>query len=340
METPQAGGQPPGTAQSPTSGPTGIGPAPPPPAAPPFQQDGPPPVVQTTQRSSTATIAVAAGGATFAAATALAVGATILVNVTGDPTATDGKQEASDLSHHYERSLDDAPSAVEVDVAAHPLYGVSAPKPSSCDLPRVDTSSSASWETFSQDIGECLNDMWQPRLSELDLRKDPPSFQASSEIPDDTSQEGMTLAYYKDQEPSITVVVPNVTELAQHVPEEHQQGVWSALLAHEYGHHIQHATGILQRSAEMEEDSAAEEKALNTLRRTELQAECLGGAAMGQLGTFHDSELEGINRFLNGGSDLETHGSAANRQYWFEQGASQGTLDGCNTFDAERSLVR
>ncbi|TQN31911.1 putative neutral zinc metallopeptidase [Haloactinospora alba] len=338
METPQTGGQPPGTAQTPPCGPAGPQPAGPPPAAPPPppRQDGPPPA----RGSSTATIAVAAGGATFAAVTALAVGATILVNATDDPAATEGKQETPDLSRHYERSLDDAPSAVDVDVAAHPLYGASPPEPNDCDLPRVDTSSSASWEAFSQDIGDCLNDMWQPRLSELGIRKDAPSFKASSDIPDDTPQEGMTLAYYKDREPSITVVIPNVAKLARHVPEEHQQGVWSALLAHEYGHHVQHATGILQRTAEMEEDAPAEEEALNTLRRTELQAECLGGAAMGRLGTFQDSELEEINRFLNGGSDLETHGSAANRQYWFEQGTAGGTLDGCNTFDADRSRVR
>ncbi len=273
----------------------------------------------------------------LAALVALLISFALLMNSAGsaEPAAT-----AEDPSTHFDSRLDRPPSPLDLDLEEHPLYEMSAPSTGSCDLPDLDTSSADSWEAFSQEIGLCLDEFWQPHLEDLGLRTDTPSFHVTEQNPDTGIQEGVTLAYYEGEKLSITVVLPNVTELAENIPDDRQEGVWSALLGHEYGHHVQQASGILDKAAEMEVDASSELEALEALRRTELQAECLGGMAMQGIGVFDTGELNEINRFLNGGNDLPTHGSARNRQHWFDQGRSQDSLESCNTYGAAPSLVR
>nr|WP_246425202.1 neutral zinc metallopeptidase [Streptomonospora nanhaiensis] len=133
---------------------------------------------------------------------------------------------------------------------------------------------------------------------------------------------------------TITVVLPNVSELARDVPDNSQESVWAALLGHEYGHHVQQATGILEESYAMERQAPTEDAELEALRRTELQAECMAGVAMQAMGGFDQAEIDRANTFLNSGSDLPTHGTSANRQEWFDNGASADTLEACNTYGA------
>ncbi len=292
-------------------------------------------------RRSSATVWVTAGVSAFTAAVALVVCVALVVN---SPAATDpasGGAANRDPSQYYSKEMDARPSAVELDITAHPAYDLAMPEEVGCDLPDLQPQSDQSWKKFSGEIGDCLSDLWQPRLEELGLRTEPPTFHVTEDNPDaGSAQEGMTLAYYEHDKLSITVVLPNVTELAREVPDEHQEGVWSALLGHEYGHHVQQSTGILDASYEMSGQASTESEELEVLRRTELQAECMGGVAMRGLGTFDDAEIDKVNEFLNGGSDLPTHGTSQNRQHWFDRGVALDTVDACNTFDAPAVQVR
>lgn len=259
----------------------------------------------------------------------------------GNSTGTSGNNATGGApSEHFDSGLDRPPPALDIDLEQHPVYGASKPEVISCDLPELDTSSAASWENFSEDAGVCLNELWQPRLEELGLRTDTPTFHVTEQNPDQLSQEGMILAYYEGEKLSITVVLPNVMELSERIPEEYVEGVWAALLGHEYGHHVQQVTGLLEAARELENEAPSEAEALQALRRTELQAECLGGVAIQGFDTFDRADLGSINAYLNGGNDLTTHGSAKNRQYWFDEGSAHDTIAACNTYEAEESLVR
>jgi hypothetical protein len=199
--------------------------------------------------------------------------------------------------------------------------------------------SDESWEEFATVAGECLDELWTPVLEELRLHPEPPEFAVTRDSPDTDTEEGYTLAYYESDRGRITVVLPNVRELGAQIPVDEREDVWLALMGHEYGHHIQYATGILNVSHDMRLSAGSENDELDTLRRTELQAECMAGVGLRGITGADDDALRTVNFHFNGGGDLDTHGSAANRSYWLEQGWSGATVDGCNTYGASTGQV-
>ena len=123
------------------------------------------------------------------------------------------------------------------------------------------------------------------------------------------------------------------------------------VIAHEYGHHIEDQLGILGRIR-------TQRGPRSDAVRAELMADCLAGAwAKGAQETkdsqgnaiISDLTSDDIKRAINAAqavgddriqkrssgsvnTDSFTHGSAAQRMHWFNQGLSGGTIHGCDTF--------
>lgn len=125
--------------------------------------------------------------------------------------------------------------------------------------------------------------------------------------------------------------------------------------AHEYGHHIQQLTGVMD-SADRSGTGADSDSV-----RIELQADCYAGMWAGDAATTVDPDtgvayLEAITKdqlaqaldaaaavgddhiqASSGGGvnpDSWTHGSSEQRERWFTVGYEQGTLTACDTFAA------
>jgi len=119
------------------------------------------------------------------------------------------------------------------------------------------------------------------------------------------------------------------------------------VVAHEYGHHIQDLLGIERKMRMAEAQDRSQRNALSV--RLELQADCFAGVwghAAYEKGTVSRAEIaqaldaaaavgdDRIQKETEGSVHPETftHGSAAERQRWFETGMSTGSLDACDTF--------
>jgi uncharacterized protein len=121
------------------------------------------------------------------------------------------------------------------------------------------------------------------------------------------------------------------------------------VVAHEVGHHVQHLLGIADKVRNAQ-DSASQVEQNQLQVRMELQADCFAGIwanhaqrsrqilengdieeAMGAASAVGDDIIQ---KRAQGHVVPEsfTHGSAAQRQQWFQRGLQNGTLKACDTF--------
>lgn len=123
------------------------------------------------------------------------------------------------------------------------------------------------------------------------------------------------------------------------------------VMAHEYGHHVQDALGIMDQVQSQQTSSNANDLSI----RMELQADCLAGVWAHSIWTSPDQSAvesiteadvrEAIGAAQAVGDDRIqeqatgrinpenwTHGSADQRAKWFNTGFRQGTTEACDTF--------
>ena len=119
------------------------------------------------------------------------------------------------------------------------------------------------------------------------------------------------------------------------------------VVAHEYGHHVQNLLRTEARVRSLQRAHPEQKNALSV--RLELQADCYAGVwghAAYERGKVLPGEIaqgldaaasvgdDRIQKAARGRVDPErfTHGSAADRQKWFQKGMDVGDPDACDTF--------
>ncbi|MEU3275312.1 neutral zinc metallopeptidase [Saccharomonospora sp. NPDC006951] len=215
-----------------------------------------------------------------------------------------------------------------------------------CNLPAWESNPAAAEAFFTAAAG-CLDAAWGPFLEAYDLPFESPTLHFPSGSSFDTAcgtiEVGIaTAAYYCEN----NLYVPFAglqTDLYGNNP-----GVYLALFAHEYGHHVQEVAGIMD--AAWEAIYAAGEntpEGQEMSRRKELQAQCFSGMFLGahvdRGGTitrdmydkaWFDQETRGDD--TSGTSD---HGSNQNYAAWWRAGAYDNRMVDCNTFAASSGDV-
>lgn len=107
------------------------------------------------------------------------------------------------------------------------------------------------------------------------------------------------------------------------------------IIFHEYAHHVQNRVGIFM-AYNTEPYGSTEE----SIRRGELQTECIAAIGMARAGYVDDEWRDAYRRAgENSENDSTTHGSAKNKAYWTHRGWNAETYGDCNTWIAPSELV-
>jgi predicted metalloprotease len=118
--------------------------------------------------------------------------------------------------------------------------------------------------------------------------------------------------------------------------------------AHEYGHHVQQMTGILDASWRRQRQHRTTAGALQESRRRELQASCFGNVYLGadrQWFPFTGQLLTMWNFTVTHSGDeysrprIRDHGSRLNHGWWAKRGFFSANPGLCNTFTASVKIT-
>ncbi|MFF5987464.1 neutral zinc metallopeptidase [Prauserella flavalba] len=236
------------------------------------------------------------------------------------------------------RALANEPAA---DPGAGPLLGEGVTLPGvTCDLPGLDGSPER-LRTFYSAALTCLDAAWEPVLTGTGSR----FAEAGLEIASDAASrcgampgEDEATAFYCGADGIIYMPRERLIEYLGLYRPAHL-----AVLAHEYGHHVQKLSGTLAAMAELmaglDPGSPGE---LELTRRTELQANCFAGlflAAVAGRGEISWEEARsGVGDFANS-IDSDTHGTLENQVRWAETGFAADGPSACNTWTAPAAEV-
>ncbi|MPY84456.1 MAG: metalloprotease [Actinophytocola sp.] len=216
-----------------------------------------------------------------------------------------------------------------------------------CGLPPWDNTETAARDFFRA-ATDCLNRAWAPVLRSHNLPFTPPRlyFPAGQSFDTDCGRIKVGLAtasYYCEGELFLPFQGLQVEQY------ENTPGVYLALVAHEYGHHVQELAGIMD-AAWRKIYTAGESSTVGQemSRRKELQAQCFSGMFLGshvERGgsitramydqAWHDQETRGDD--TSGGHQ---HGTNENYAMWWRVGALDNRIADCNTFTADAASVR
>lgn len=232
----------------------------------------------------------------------------------------------------------------------HPLFADEDHRLSTagCTLPRWRTDPQSARRYFARAIA-CLDATWKPLLESLNLphstpRLSVPRRAANAETPCTNGSSSFSAFYCAANR---TVYLPLDSLQIDEFGDRH--GVYLAVLAHEYGHHVEYLAGISDEYWERRYDAGFDSgRGLQLSRRHELQAQCFSGlffgagAAAG--GSISDTVFRDASTSQNRGDeenspDYRDHGASRNYVKWWRTGAAENRTARCNTWSATASEV-
>jgi predicted metalloprotease len=205
----------------------------------------------------------------------------------------------------------------------------------SCDLPPLRSDEKRLREFYAAQL-RCLEHAWEPALTgagfpfepvTVDLSDDPVT--ACGDLPPADQATGL----YCAEDTTIYLPRERTLEAFGLADEAH-----IATLAHEYGHHVQHLSGILSDANEQLNrypEGSPPDRELG--RRLELQANCFAGAflagASGRGSISNELARAAVDDFRNW-IDSDTHGASETQREWATRGYQRGDVGHCNTWHA------
>jgi hypothetical protein len=229
-------------------------------------------------------------------------------------------------------------------VLQNKLYKVGRIPASQCKEPTVRATSLAKVKLYYTQFLGCLNTAWAPVVREAGYQFTAPKLVAYLGHPASMGCDLTSSAVYC----AGTIYMSADYDLKNQATND---PLWTRttmafLIAHEYGHHVQAMTGILEASHHREMLLRSPAMKLLESRRRELQASCLSGVYLGADKLFfpaRGSWLLKWNWTVGKRGDewnpKRTHGNKTNHSRWSRAGFTAADPAACNTFTAKPSAV-
>lgn len=221
----------------------------------------------------------------------------------------------------------------------NPLYRVKALEDVGC-APRTATplDTLANVRSYYQSMMPCLNRAWEATTADgIDFRA--PRLRVFAGSGSSPCGSGQQYSFYCGENETIYMYADEiVSPWLQYPDDDFSHGITRLAaghtLTHEYGHHIQQITGILDFV----------EAGTQSESRSELQASCLGDAFLSSQSSAYpidpvylDPQWEERWRFITA---LSHHGTVANQRLWTRRGYDTRRPGSCNTWTAPAGQVR
>ncbi|WP_233620427.1 neutral zinc metallopeptidase [Amycolatopsis sp. WAC 01416] len=215
-----------------------------------------------------------------------------------------------------------------------------------CNLSRWANNPDAA-AAFFESARPCLDSVWQQVMKYTKLPFRVPTVKYPSgknwSSPCGDASNGSVAAFYCSQNETLYMPYEGLQ-----VPQYgNRPGVYLALYAHEYAHHIQALSGISKAYWDARYEAGTDSAAgLEMSRRNELSAQCLSGTFLGSTvgrggsvdqAMYRDAWQTQDRGDHNGGP--RDHGSDAHAVSWWQHGAQKNRLFQCNTWAAKPADV-
>ncbi|MBB3661804.1 hypothetical protein FB384_000708 [Prauserella sediminis] len=272
---------------------------------------------------------------------------------TTSPSSETESSTTGSIVTFTEESGAEAPAGPEkvYKLGQHPLFqntdgGLTA---NACPLPAWQDTDAAA-KAFLTAANDCLNTTWGDLLRAYNLPFERPTLHfprgRSYNTPCGTEQVSIKRAAVYCEN---NLYVPIAGLQLENYPN--RPGIHLALLAHEYGHHVQYVSGILDAAWQQINNAGGlgTTKGDAVSRRMELQAQCFSGMFMGS--HTGRSGADGVTQTMldhawynqqergDDTSGTTDHGSNENYAAWWQQGSRDNRLYQCNTWLAEAGSV-
>ncbi|MBB5629805.1 neutral zinc metallopeptidase [Sphaerisporangium krabiense] len=198
----------------------------------------------------------------------------------------------------------------------------------------------------------CMNRTWSSALGKVGIPFSPPGYAVTARggrgACGDFPHKGSIVPYYCPRNATIyastSAMADGTGRQRGYASLSNWHGAFTAMFAHEYGHHVQHLSGLEDSWWSKTLASRSSSGKLGLSRRYELQANCLSGLWMRSVAASYpitSARRNTLYYFFSNVGDWpgypRDHGSPPNSGRWFRQGYERVKTFQCNTWLASAS---
>ncbi|WP_214409098.1 neutral zinc metallopeptidase [Sphaerisporangium fuscum] len=274
-------------------------------------------------------------------------------DTTPSPEATTSHDTSSSQSNTTTNTQPNRPT-LNTTLKGNSVYHVGTLPRVACRAPATNVFDNAQLKSLILKTGQCMNRTWAPALRRVGIDFSPPNYMITPRggrgACGDFPQRGSMVPYYC---PRNSTIYASTTALASGRGNQRGYGQivsWHggiiAMMAHEYGHHVQQLSGLANSWWSKTLSSGSQSAKLALSRRYELQANCFSGMWMRSVASSYPVSAGNRNTLFYFFSNVgdwpgypRDHGSPPNSGRWFRQGYERQKAFQCNTWLAPSSTT-